>query len=68
MLLVAAPGLLDPNFRRTVVYLIEHRERGSLGVVLNRHTTSQGAYSGGRYQTYETYGSAAGEPKADSAA
>ena len=36
MLLVAAPGLLDPNFRRTVVYLIEHRERGSLGVVLNR--------------------------------
>ena len=35
-LLVAAPGLLDPNFRRTVVYLIEHRERGSLGVVLNR--------------------------------
>jgi putative transcriptional regulator len=35
-LLVAAPGLLDPNFRRTVVYLIEHREQGSLGVVLNR--------------------------------
>ena len=36
MLLVAAPGLLDPNFRRSVVYLIEHRERGSLGVILNR--------------------------------
>jgi putative transcriptional regulator len=36
MLLVAAPGLLDPNFHRSVVYLIEHRERGSLGVVLNR--------------------------------
>lgn len=35
-LLVAAPGLLDPNFRRTVVYIIEHRERGTLGVVLNR--------------------------------
>ena len=35
-LLVAAPGLLDPNFRRTVVYVIEHREPGSLGVVLNR--------------------------------
>lgn len=35
-LLVAAPGLLDPNFRRTVVYVIEHRNRGSLGVVLNR--------------------------------
>jgi putative transcriptional regulator len=35
-LLVAAPGLLDPNFRRTVIYIIEHRDRGSLGVVLNR--------------------------------
>lgn len=35
-LLVAAPGLLDANFRRTVIYMIEHRDRGSLGVVLNR--------------------------------
>jgi len=35
-LLVAAPGLLDPNFHRTVVYVIEHRPGGSLGVVLNR--------------------------------
>jgi putative transcriptional regulator len=35
-LLVAAPGLLDPNFRRTIVYVIEHRPGGTLGVVLNR--------------------------------
>lgn len=35
-LLVAAPGLEDPNFRRTVVYIIEHRPQGTLGVVLNR--------------------------------
>jgi len=35
-LLVAATGLSDPNFSRTVVYLVEHRAHGSLGVVLNR--------------------------------
>ncbi|MFB9567110.1 YqgE/AlgH family protein [Saccharopolyspora hordei] len=36
MLLVAAPQLLDQNFRRTVVYVIHHRAEGTLGVVLNR--------------------------------
>jgi putative transcriptional regulator len=36
-LLIAAPGILeDPNFRRTVVLLLEHGEQGALGVVLNR--------------------------------
>jgi len=35
-LLVAEPTLVDPNFRRTVVYLIEHGEGGALGLVLNR--------------------------------
>lgn len=35
-LLVAEPSLDDPNFRRTVVYLIEHGEGGALGLVLNR--------------------------------
>ncbi len=35
-LLVAAPALLDPNFHRTVVYVIEHQGEGTLGVVLNR--------------------------------
>ncbi len=37
-LLVAGPGLTDPNFARTVVYVIEHRGEGTLGVVLNRPT------------------------------
>ncbi|MET0132042.1 MAG: YqgE/AlgH family protein [Kibdelosporangium sp.] len=35
-LLVAAPTLADSNFRRTVVYVIDHRDEGTLGVVLNR--------------------------------
>jgi putative transcriptional regulator len=34
--LVAAPGLLDPGFARTVVLLVEHRAEGALGFVLNR--------------------------------
>ncbi|MBV9093163.1 MAG: YqgE/AlgH family protein [Streptosporangiaceae bacterium] len=38
-LLVATPMLGDPNFRRTVVLLVEHEvEQGTLGVVLNRPT------------------------------
>ena len=35
-LLVAGPGLVDPNFRRTVVLVGEHTAEGALGVVLNR--------------------------------
>jgi putative transcriptional regulator len=39
-LLVATPLLEDPNFRRTVVLVVEHEaEQGSLGVVLNQPTT-----------------------------
>ncbi len=35
-LLVASPQLLDPNFARTVVLLIQHNREGALGVVVNR--------------------------------
>jgi malate dehydrogenase (oxaloacetate-decarboxylating) len=39
-LLVATPLLGDPNFRRTVVLIVEHEDvQGTLGVVLNRPTT-----------------------------
>jgi putative transcriptional regulator len=35
-LLIAGPGLLDPNFFRTVVLVVEHSEEGALGLILNR--------------------------------
>lgn len=37
-LLVAAPPLVDPNFDRTVVLLVEHGDEGGLGLVLNRRS------------------------------
>ena len=35
-LLIAGPSLLDPNFWRTVVLVVEHTDDGALGLVLNR--------------------------------
>jgi putative transcriptional regulator len=35
-LLIAGGGLFDPNFRQTVILVIEHGPTGALGVVLNR--------------------------------
>ena len=35
-LLIAGPGLSDPNFWRTVVLIVEHSDDGALGLVLNR--------------------------------
>lgn len=37
-LLVATPPLEDPNFDRTVIYVLEHHDDGALGVVVNRPT------------------------------
>lgn len=35
-LLVATPALVDPNFARSVILLLEHSDEGAVGVVLNR--------------------------------
>lgn len=35
-LLVAAPALTHPTFRRTVILLLDHADHGALGVVVNR--------------------------------
>jgi putative transcriptional regulator len=38
-LLIAHPGLLDPNFRRTVLYISSHDpNKGTFGLILNRTT------------------------------
>lgn len=34
--LIAMPGMTDPLFAGTVVYVCEHNERGALGLVINR--------------------------------
>ena len=36
VLLVASPVLTDPNFMRTVVYILEHTSGGTLGLIVNR--------------------------------
>ncbi len=35
-LLLAHPGMRDPNFRRAVILLSAHNDEGAMGVVLNR--------------------------------
>ena len=36
--LIAMPGMTDPNFAGSLIYLFEHTERGAMGLVLNRPT------------------------------
>ena len=35
-LLLATPPLDDPNFDRTVIFVLEHHDDGAIGIVLNR--------------------------------
>jgi putative transcriptional regulator len=36
--LIAMPGMLDPHFAGSVVYVCEHSDKGALGLVINRPT------------------------------
>jgi putative transcriptional regulator len=40
-LLVSIPTLHDPNFFRSVVFMIEHTDEGALGLVLNQPTETR---------------------------
>ena len=35
-LLIAMPGMADPNFAQTVTLICEHNENGALGIIINR--------------------------------
>ncbi|WP_291314459.1 YqgE/AlgH family protein [Corynebacterium sp. UBA2622] len=37
-LLVAAPGMVSPEFARTVVLVLEHTAGGTLGIIINRRS------------------------------
>lgn len=38
-LLIAMPGLADPNFSSTVTLICEHNDEGALGIIINRPLT-----------------------------
>ena len=40
-LLIAMPGMADPNFNATVTLICEHNEEGALGIIINRPLTLQ---------------------------
>jgi putative transcriptional regulator len=37
--LVAQPFLGDPNFERTVIFIVEHNENGTIGFVINKNSS-----------------------------
>jgi putative transcriptional regulator len=36
--LIASPSILDPNFRRAVVFITAHTDEGAVGLILNRRS------------------------------
>lgn len=35
-LLIAMPSLIDPNFKKSVIYVCEHHVQGTVGLIINR--------------------------------
>ena len=69
-LLVATPPLVDPNFDRSVVLLLDHGPHGAVGLVLNRpsETPVAAALPGWELLTAEPSTVFVGGPVADDAA
>ncbi len=59
--LIAMPQLLDPNFQRTVVLVLEHSDGGSMGLVFNR-TAKMSLADLGKSQELSVHPLRAGEP------
>ncbi|MCV6614631.1 MAG: YqgE/AlgH family protein [Cellvibrionaceae bacterium] len=38
--LIAMPGMDDPNFSRTLIYICHHDAEGAMGIVINRETSA----------------------------
>lgn len=57
-LLVATPGLVDANFFRSVILVVEHNDEGAAGVVLNRPSET-----GLREGSLEDWSTMAAEPQ-----
>jgi putative transcriptional regulator len=56
-LLLASTDLLEPTFRRSVIYIVEHNDGGTLGVVLNRPSETA------VYNVLPQWSELAGKPK-----
>lgn len=56
-LLLANTDLLEPTFRRSVIYVVEHNDGGTLGVVLNRPSDTA------VYNVLPQWATLAGKPK-----
>jgi putative AlgH/UPF0301 family transcriptional regulator len=41
LFLIAEPSLRDPNFRETVILITHHNSTGTMGVIINRPTTTR---------------------------
>ncbi|WP_417317070.1 YqgE/AlgH family protein [Emcibacter sp.] len=39
-LLLAMPGMTDPRFDHSVIYVCSHNEEGAMGLIINKRTTS----------------------------